>query len=89
MKRQKKSKSECLVTKGKIDLTRYEELDQAWRQLGLAAPARRGLVDANLFRLTDLSKITKAQFLAIHGIGPNAAQKIITAMKGQKIDFKD
>ena len=82
MKRQKKSKSECLVTQGKIELTRYEELDQAWRQLGLAAPARRGLVDANLFRLTDLSKITKAQFLAIHGIGPNAAQKIITAMKG-------
>lgn len=26
---------------------------------------------------------------AIHGIGPNAAQKIITAMKGQNIVFKD
>lgn len=63
-------------------------MDQAWQQIGLAAPARRGLVDANLVKLTDLSKITKAQFLAIHGIGPNAAKKISTAMKSQKISFK-
>lgn len=77
-----------MVTQGKAGLSRYAELDQAWQQLGLAAPARRGLVNANLFKLKDLTKISKAQFLAIHGIGPNAAMKISTAMKSQKISFK-
>lgn len=82
------NKSNCAVTQGKVDLGYYQNLDGYWRELGISAPARRGLIDQKAFVLTDLRKLTKTQFLAIHGIGPKAEKIIIAAMKRQKISFK-
>ena len=33
------------------------ELDANWREIGLAAPARLALVEAKLFKVSDLRKI--------------------------------
>ncbi|MEN9692583.1 MAG: hypothetical protein RLZZ330_227 [Actinomycetota bacterium] len=64
--------SNCLVTRGEVDLNRYEKLDGEWRKLGLAAPARRALVGARLLKPADLKKISLDELAALHGIGKNA-----------------
>ena len=83
-----KSKSNCAVVSGKVDLGRYEKLAGPWQELGLAKPAQRGLIDQGILQLTDLTKLTKPEFLAIHGIGPTAAKQIGNAMKAKKLKFK-
>mgnify|MGYP006277497323 FL=1 len=79
--------SQCPVKSGKVDLSKYEKLDRNWRELGLAAPARRGLVDAKILKLADLKKITESDFLKIHAIGPSAKNIIKSEMKKKKISF--
>ncbi|MEY4601684.1 MAG: hypothetical protein RLZZ201_1375 [Actinomycetota bacterium] len=64
--------SQCQVKTGKVNLAKYENLDGEWFALGLAAPARRGLVDNEIFRLRDLTAWREADVKAIHGIGGNA-----------------
>ena len=79
--------SQCPVKSGKVDLSEYEKLDRNWRELGLAAPARRGLVDAKILKLADLKKITESDFLKIHAIGPSAKNIVKSEMKKKKISF--
>ena len=79
--------SQCPVKSGKLDLSKYEKLDVNWRELGLAAPARRGLVDAKILKLADLKKITESEFLKIHAIGPSARKIVTSEMKRKKISF--
>lgn len=80
--------STCPVKLGKIDLSSYESKDGKWRELKIASPARRGLIDRNLFKLADLRKITELEFMGIHGIGSDATRKIKAAMKKGKVSFK-
>ena len=80
--------SQCKVAQGKANLSRYEALDPYWRRLGVAAPARRGLIDNKVFDANDLRRFTRDQLKSIHGIG-NFALKVITKdMKNRKIGFK-
>jgi DNA-directed RNA polymerase alpha subunit len=83
-----KKDSKCPVTRGEVDLSKYEKVDGTWRELGLAAPARRALVNANLLKIADLMKITKTDFLELHGMGPKAAEILEKEMKRKKISFK-
>lgn len=46
--------------------------DDLWQSLGLAAPARRALINSNIKTLVDLKKYTKDEIAELHGIGPNA-----------------
>ncbi len=46
--------------------------DELWKSLGLAAPARRALINENIKTFTDLKKYTKTDIADLHGIGPNA-----------------
>ncbi len=80
--------SQCPVKTGTIDLAKYERLDRYWKSLEIAAPARRGLVDSNIHKLTDLKKITRVQFLKIHAVGPSATKIIEREMRRHKISFK-
>jgi len=80
--------SQCPVKRGEVDLTKYSSSDRYWRQLGLAAPARRGLVDKNIVDLAGLQKITRNEFQNIHGIGDSAAQIVIAEMKKHRVTFK-
>ena len=77
--KQKSSSSSCPVTRGEVDLSRYQKLDGYWRELGISAPARRALVDAKLLKLSDLSKIKLDELAALHGMGPKAISMLKTA----------
>lgn len=79
--------SQCPVKSGKIDVSKYEKLDGNWKKIGLAAPARRGLVDAKILKLADLRKLTESEFQNIHAIGPTARKIVASEMRKKKISF--
>lgn len=80
--------SQCPIKTGKVDVSKYSKLDRYWKSLGIAAPARRGLVENKLYKLSDLKKISRVQFLKIHAIGPSATKVIEREMRSHKICFK-
>lgn len=80
--------SRCAVTPGEVDLDAYASSDEAWRAIGLAAPARRALVDAGLTELTQLSKWTRADLASLHGMGPTALMKIDDALRTSGFSFR-
>ena len=84
----KKLKNACEVTKGEVDLDYYASVDQAWVEIGLAAPARRALIDDGLFNLSDLRKTSLAAVKMLHGMGPNAIRILINEMKKADLSFR-
>ncbi len=78
----------CLVTQGKVDLSLYDKLDGEWKRIGLAAPARRALINAKLIKITDLKKISEKNLMTLHGMGPSSLPIIKREMKKFKIKFK-
>ena len=66
----------------------YELHDQEWQKIGLAAPARRALVDAKLYKVSDLRKITLTELAAMHGMGKSAIARIKVIMEAKKISFR-
>lgn len=46
--------------------------DELWKSLGLAAPARRALINENIKTIAELKKYTFSEIEQLHGIGPNA-----------------
>ena len=85
---EKKKQSQSVVTNGTADLDRYESQDAAWREMGLAAPARRALIDDGLFELADLRKVSLAAVKELHGMGPNAVRILVTEMKKADLSFR-
>ena len=83
-----KRDSQCAVTRGEVDLAKYEKLDGEWREIGLAAPARRALVNIKLTKLSQLSKRTEIEIKSAHGMGPNAMSAIKREMKRRGLKFK-
>ena len=84
----RRSDSKCPVTRGEVDLSRYEALDGEWRAIGIAAPARRALVDAKLYKVSDLRKISENELAELHGMGKSAIARLKVVMAGKKIKFK-
>ena len=82
-----KKDSKCAVTRGEVDLAKYEQLDGEWRKIGLSAPARRALVDAKLYRVSDLRKISLEKLTSLHGMGKSAVARLKVVMNGKKIKF--
>ena len=83
-----KKDSKCAVTRGEVDLSKYEALDGEWRKIGLSAPARRALVDAKLLRVSDLRKISLVELSALHGMGKSAIARLVQVMDAKKIRFR-
>jgi hypothetical protein len=79
MKNQKKSK--CAVSHGEVDLGRYAKLDGVWRELGLAAPARRALINAKIYKIHDLKKWSDEDLIKLHGMGPTALKILKSARR--------
>ncbi|WP_321166714.1 DNA-directed RNA polymerase subunit alpha C-terminal domain-containing protein [Paenibacillus sp. Soil787] len=54
----------------------------------LSSPARRALASAGYLRLEQFSKLTEAEILKLHGMGPKALKQIRQALaaKGQSFD---
>lgn len=60
----------------------YELHDEVWRNLGLAAPARRALVKAGIFNENHLKMHTVDELRQLHGVG-NKALEQLQAVMGQ------
>lgn len=53
----------------------------------LAAPAQRALAGAGVTDLSKLARMTEADVMALHGMGPNAMKTLKDAMKAKKLAF--
>lgn len=53
----------------------------------LAAPAQRALAGAGVTSLSHLARMTEANVMALHGMGPNAMKSLKDAMKAKKLAF--
>ena len=83
-----KADSNCPVTRGEVDLSKYEALDGEWRKIGLAAPARRALIDAKLYKVSDLRRVSLEELSDMHGMGKSAIARLRTVMDAKKIRFR-
>ena len=83
-----KAAAKCPVTRGEVDLDEYAAVDGSWREIGLAAPARRALIDDGLYKISDLRKVSLAALKELHGMGPNAIRILVAEMKKQDIQFR-
>ncbi len=86
MKETKKSIQNCDISQAELD--RYESLDREWREYGIAAPARRALVDARLYKVSDLRKISQGDLEELHGMGKSAIARLKVLMNAKKIKFR-
>ena len=85
---EKKLRNTIPVSNDDVDLDYYATVDQAWVEIGLAAPARRALIDDGLFKLSDLRKTSLAAIKELHGMGPNAIRILISEMKKADLSFR-
>jgi hypothetical protein len=53
----------------------------------LAAPARRALAGAGYTHLAQLARVTEAELMALHGMGPNALKTLRAAMQSRGLAF--
>ena len=70
------------------DPSSYDAFDGEWRAIGLTGPARRALVNAKLYRVSDMRKITSAELDQLQGIGKSAIARIKQIMEAKKIRFR-
>lgn len=85
MKEPKKSNQDLDISQAELD--RYESLDREWREYGISAPARRALVDAKLYKVSDLRKISQSNLEGLHGMGKSAIARLKVLMNAKKIKF--
>ena len=85
MKKPKKSNQDLEISQAELD--RYESLDREWREYGISAPARRALVDAKLYKVSDLRKISQSDLEDLHGMGKSAIARLKVLMNAKKIKF--
>lgn len=69
-------------------MTEYEKLDGEWRKIGLTAPARKALVDAKLYKASDLRKITLAELTELEGMSKSSIARIKVIMNAKRISFR-
>lgn len=85
MSEPKRSNQNCDISQAELD--RDESLDREWREYGIAAPARRALVDAKLYKVSDLRKISQKDLEELHGMGKSAIARLKLLMSAKKIKF--
>jgi DNA-directed RNA polymerase alpha subunit len=61
--------------------------DDADLPAGLAAPARRALAAAGYTRLEQLTQVTAADLLTLHGMGPTALEQLRRALAERQLAF--
>lgn len=72
-----------LRTPGLIDQLQSDLPDK------LAAPARRALIGAGVWRLEQLAEFSEAELKRLHGIGPNAMQQLQQALESRGLRFRE
>jgi hypothetical protein len=69
------------------DPASYDAFDAEWRKAGLSGPARRALVDAKLYKVSDLRKISLEKLTSLHGMGKSAVSRLKVLMKAKRLTF--
>jgi hypothetical protein len=69
------------------DPSSYDAFDGEWRKVGLSGPARRALVDAKLYKVSDLRKISLAKLNSLHGMGKSAVARLKVLMHAKRLTF--
>ena len=64
------------------------KLEAEWFRIGLTAPARRALVEAKLYKVSDLRKISLEELKAIPGIAKSSIARIKVIMVAKRIEFR-
>ncbi|MEH7391534.1 DNA-binding protein [Bacillus sp. JJ1503] len=64
-----------------------EEVMRSDLPSGLAKPARRALEGAGYSRLDQFTKVSEAEILQLHGMGPKAIEQIRLALKEKEMSF--
>ena len=85
---QKKTERESSTTESNAVIDEYEGVDGVWRELGLATPARRALIEDGLFHVSDLRKTSLASLKELPGMTPNALRVLISEMKKLDLTFR-
>ena len=85
---QKKTERESSATESNVVMDEYEGIDGVWRELGLATPARRALIEDGLIQLSDLRKTSLAGLRELNGMSPNSLRVLISAMKKADLTFR-
>jgi len=57
--------------------------------LKLSAPARRALDGAGCTRLEEVSKLSEKEIRELHGVGPNAVEKLRQALHDHGLTFAE
>lgn len=83
-----KKESKRRIPKSALELAEYEKLDAEWRSIGLSGPSRIALVDAKLFRISDLRKISLKELEGLDGMSKSAIARLKTIMEAKKINFR-
>jgi DNA-directed RNA polymerase alpha subunit len=86
MKKANQPKQVSEISQAELD--RYERLDQEWREYDIAVPARRALVDAKLYKVSDLRKIKQTDLEQIPGLGKSVIARLKVLMNAKKIEFR-
>ena len=55
----------------------------------LSAPARRALTGAGCMRLEDVAKMNEHEIKKLHGVGPNAVEKLRQALHDHGLSFAE
>jgi hypothetical protein len=87
-RRAEKAQSNSVNPTSEADNDKYSELESEWIAIGLAAPARRALIDDGLFTVSDLRKTSLAALKELHGMGPNAIRVLVAEMKKADLSFR-
>ena len=66
---------------------KHDPLELEWYRLGLSGPARRALVEAKLYKVSDLRKISLDELIGLHGMGKSSVARIRLIMDAKKIKF--
>jgi hypothetical protein len=53
----------------------------------LASPAQRALATAGIQRLAQLTKLSESEVKQLHGIGPNALEQLVRALRAKNMSF--
>ena len=56
---------------------------------GLSRPTQRALAGAGYWRLEQLTEVSEAEIKRLHGIGPNALEKLRRALSTKGLSFAD
>jgi len=63
-------------------------LEAEWQRIGLTAPARKALVEAKLYKVSDLRRVSLEELSSLHGLGKSAIARIKVIMNAKKIKFR-